>query len=352
MLTAKLKRQFGFEGRKSLLRRTKCKCVKDLIADCTEEAKTFLQRHIECTPEQRARIANHGQGGGDWLKSRQYRITGSRFAGAIGHNSYESPRKTAEEIICSTFTGNAVTRRGNKLEPDACRWIETQQRKLVEDELKLARVEGRSFIRYAHREYPIPANLSPQTKIFEIRHQGLVVSPLQPWIAASSDGDIYLFGVMIGQIEIKCPGRNQFYPLTPIYYFDQIQGNLHLSPTADFCLVVVFTTRNGIDAVKVEHIEYDREYCETVLFPALNEFWFTEVLPRALVFEKEKAKQKSITPPLDTTTAQGFNELTFRKKRKPSTTTTNKSTTSNSRQKQLKLVVLTQPGTCQPGTGG
>lgn len=271
----------GFCGRRHILRKAPQFHV-DLHLLPEKEMK-FYKTWILRTDKEREEIASYEQPSEKWKLSRRYRITGSKFPGAVGHNHYESPKKVAHEMIHGEFKGNKHTRRGNELEPKACAVIEEREKMKVEMDLKEAQLEGRTFIRYANREFSIPSDYTG--KVYEIRHQGLVVCKEMPWIAASSDGDIYLFGKMIGQIEIKCPGRNQFYPLTPAYYFDQIQGNMYLSQAA-FCLVVVYTENPG--AINVEQIEYDREYCEQFLIPSLNAFWFKTLLPMAIAFEEDR----------------------------------------------------------------
>ena len=289
LLAEELKAKFGLAGRRAFV--PKHKTIRFVAPALKEEEKRFYDKWIVRNSTEQEEIATYEQGSHQWKYSRRYRITGSKFAAAVGHSDYETPDQVVDEMLVSTFQGNAATRRGNKLEPKACAYLLERERRTVNLELELAKQEGRSFIRYAHREFPIPAHFSGEA--LTIRHRGLVICPDAPWIAASSDGEIYLFGQRIGVAEYKCPKSNRFYPLTPAYYFDQIQGNMHIAKVG-FCLLGVYTTQPD-KPMLVEHIEYDKEYCEEFLMPSLNQFWFQKVLPRALEFEAALALKAATT---------------------------------------------------------
>lgn len=288
----------------------------EILSQLTQEQQEFMRKFVLVDAKTRKLMSTYEQGDPKWKRSRMYRVTGSIMSNAVGNSNFKTTQGLVKEMLIPEFTGNAASRRGNELEPVACdlfcqeTWTEIKEELLRVrnaydqhqfDSIGTNQQRQKNWkLHYGEREYDVPLHylqmpekefvylLSlPYTEkvvedVFVVRHQGLVPHLEFPWIAASSDGDIFLFGQQIGILEIKCPQDNVHYPLIPYYYFDQLQGNM-LIQDVEFCKFCVFSTEHGL---RTTHIEKDPEYCQGFLIPALHVFYFNDFLPEAMKHQR------------------------------------------------------------------
>jgi hypothetical protein len=221
---------------------------------------------------QREQISQYDQRTVDWLKARENRLTASRFGAARGHCQYTSHNELLKGMLWGEFTGNAATEWGNKHESTA-----------VEVYTKFMR---------QHK------NLNKNQ--FRVTHCGLLVSLKHPWVGVSVDAFVFDDSEELprkkGGGEIKCPYGKKLYPFIPSQYYDQIQGTMGFLelPWWDF---VVWTPTQ----TQIRRYNFDQEYFDKELFPRLEQFYFTQFLPRAVMKKKGLLKPGKIDPVIDIT---------------------------------------------------
>lgn len=201
--------------------------------------------------QEAATIAGYEQRTEPWRRARKWRVTGSNFSAAAGHNPFMSRAALVREMLWGTFRGNAATEWGQAHEAGA-----------------------RDMYVWAMRK------VHPE---LTVRETGLCVHPPVPFLAVSPDGvgrvwnratttwDEYL-------LEIKCPyrwRRDAFYDDTvPTYYWDQLQGSMALLGLR-YAHFVVWTPV----AMQVTVVHFDAAYWEGVLRPALLDYYTTMFFP-------------------------------------------------------------------------
>jgi len=254
----------------------------------------WMKKHVLVTDKQIKEMADCKQQSEEWRKARKYRMGGSTFASFIGHNPYCTPEKAIDELIEPTFAGNDATRRGQALEPYARKELLRKERKRFMNLLHIAITKKRTYVEYAYRKFPIPEDFSFEkyepAQCYNIVETGTKIHKKWPWISSSSDGDIEIFGIKVGIIEIKSPANNKIYPLSPTYYFAQVQGNMFVHEVG-FCLFVCYADLDDVP-FRVDHYEYDPMYCEDFLFPSLHKIYFTSVINAFLEYEKVKTPRE------------------------------------------------------------
>lgn len=212
------------------------------------------------------------QGSAGWLAQRKGKITGTRAGGILGLNPYSSRDDVMREMVRDwfdaprEFEGNAATRYGTKMEPQARAFYEALKRVAV--------VETDSV---PHEDHP--------------------------WISVSPDG---LVGID-GMVEFKCP----YYASRPYtldekpYYRAQIQLCME-ALDVDYCdFLVWFDPEAYIGPGSHYHIERelrDRSWFESVL-PDLKAFHdeFESIVNDGRRYKKylRDAKEKSAEPVAD-----------------------------------------------------
>ena len=288
----------------------------------------FLRAYVDADVRQRRAILDLVQGTANWHLSRQHRIGGSLMSAAIGDN----PKNTPEEAIAtmmgeSTFKGNELTARGTRLEPRARELLQKRESRdfiravqLVVKEVGRSEVEaGHATVLYRGMRFTLPSTLFTKWQNVEewyiIIERGSRVCRKWPWTAHSSDGDIYIFGRKVGIVEIKSPGNNTVYCLSPLYYLAQIQGGMHIH-RVPFCLFVTYveydpcvytfyaqatdssssSSPSPLPPLQVDLFLYDKEYCLQYLFPALHRFYFFRYIPHILAkLRGEESKMEKMS---------------------------------------------------------
>ncbi len=200
----------------------------------------------------------------EWRQARKWRLTGSNFAAAAGHNPFMSPEALVREMLWGTFRGNDATRWGQEHEDGA-----------------------REMYWWAMRK------VHPELSIDEV---GLQVHAKVPFLAVSPDGLCNIWNATRGApetylLEIKCPyrwKRDRFYDDTvPSYYWDQLQGSMGLLGLR-YCHFVVWTPVG----MQVNVIHFDERYYADTLLPALLHFYLHLFWPTLCAWREGK-----LTPP-------------------------------------------------------
>lgn len=248
----------------------------DYVALMTPEQRDYYNRDIVKTPLEIEQLSHVSQGDPAWHKARG-RVTASRLGAVAKHCPYsEGWDHLVQEMLYGEFKGNELTEHGNKTEPIARDLFIKQEWPLIQDKIRQARLAKKDSYVYGGVLHAVPAlEVSREEEIFQVKVSGLHICPGKPWLACSSDGDINQNGL----IEIKCPDpkHRKIYPLLPLYYYDQIQGNLYVRNRA-YCYFLVYN--NGFMTKELFH--YDAHYCESYLIPMVNRFFFQFYLPAAV----------------------------------------------------------------------
>jgi len=219
------------------------------------------------------RIANYEQRSELWKLARKWRLTGSNFAAAAGHNPYQSPEGLAREMMWGSFQGNEATAWGNAHEDTACSMYEAYMRQMYPD--------------------------------FTVSHSGLQVIPDFPFIGVSPDGLCSYWDDEQGKrvnflLEIKCPFRWKtdcfYFGHVPVYYYDQIQGIAGFL-NLEFCDFVVWTPAG----MEINRVRFDPDYFSTVLRPALLTWYTTLFYPALCGWREGKIEPPNLTETLTVT---------------------------------------------------
>lgn len=241
----------------------------------------FYDTFVNVTEKQCIAIETAKQGSMEWKCARQYRITASDFAAAIGNNKYLTPEELVNRKVMNTFNGNEATEWGSTHERDA----RATFKKWFIDAVDIL---------YGNYGIPNQSNI-------EFSEPNLLVYPDTPWMGVSPDGLVtwtHPTGNRITDlIEYKCPMKStsshpyaRYEQNVPDYYktqIDGIRGSLesHGIPITRTYFVVWQPTSTWIT-------NYESTYPYELLLQQLKEFYFTSLLPdithhHNLVVEKD-----------------------------------------------------------------
>jgi len=140
--------------------------------------KEFYDKYIARTQEQCIEEERAPQRSKEWKEARKFPLTASDYGNAIGANKYSSPDETVRKKLWDTFSGNAATQWGSKMEDKA----------------------SEAFMKWARLQDPDA-----------ILHSfGILKYAETPWLAASPDG--ILEWTKHGKkqydlVEFKCPTK-------------------------------------------------------------------------------------------------------------------------------------------------
>ena len=237
-------------------------------ARSTQQSARSTESHayteFAITPAEALQVAQYTQRSASWLRARKWRLSGSNFAAAAGHNPYMSREALVREMLWGSFKGNDATQWGTEKEPVA-----------------------RDMYLWAMRQ------VHPELSIDEV---GFQVCPEVPFLGVSPDGICTVWDKTNGKmtrylLEIKCPyrwKRDKFYDDTvPTYYWDQLQGSMGLLGLP-YCHFVVWTPV----AMQVTLVHFDTNYWRDTLKPALLEFYLKLFYPTLCAWRDGK-----LTPP-------------------------------------------------------
>lgn len=211
-------------------------------------------------------IAEHEQGGDLWFKTRENRVTGSRYGAAHGISEYNE--KLNSDPATNIFLNLTILAR------------------------QIVGIEKKTFPEFAifamgHGTRTEPVARAWYEKAFDCQviERGIAVPKWNIYVGSSVDGEI------VGQngiIEIKCPqGRYQalfdhqekkergavydkyYHQHIKNDHYDQMIGNMAVM-AKDFCDYIVYCT--GTREIYVERIYFNQKYWEEDLYPALQNF--------------------------------------------------------------------------------
>lgn len=175
------------------------------------------------------------QGSDAWHAERAERLTGSRFAAAMGISPYQSRQALWRDYMGlePPFEGNDATEWGSAREPDAIFAYECETGALVQ-----------STGLHVYRD---------------------------DWIAVSPDG---LVGE--GCIEAKCPYSGRIHEEVPAHYMPQVQGVVEVldRPWCDFVSTLFAWDGAGfyVTEQRILRVHRSAEYWRWMR-PLLDEFW-------------------------------------------------------------------------------
>jgi hypothetical protein len=242
----------------------------------------------------------------EWLRLRRQFITCSNFGSAVGNNQYKSINEFLKnQVWPETDNPNAFQRAsmqwGTDHEPRArdeyCQYVA----KLSQD----TRANLFHLFDYHPQLFQLPASILqsirdriPMTTLerlinevykhpraychneIEVIELGFCIDERNPWLGGSPDGIICRYDgllnrfVVVALLEIKCPSRKVFYDGIPPQYMDQVQGFMNMFDLP-WCHFVTWIP----GSMRIEHIDSDRTYWITNLFPKLERFYFDRLLP-------------------------------------------------------------------------
>ena len=238
-----------------------------------EMKKSFYTAHVEVSTEQANNIEQDMQEQSRselWTTERMKRITASRVGGILKMRKTTRRSKKVEEILYSKFKGNQATLYGQNMEETARQQYTTYQHQRGHVGLSTSRV-------------------------------GLVISVVNPWLAASPDGKVHdpNAAKSLGLLELKNPyaardlalqeacekiktfclkkqqqnGQVTYKLKRQHDYYHQIQCQMYCC-SVDWCDFVVRTNKD----IHVERIQRDKDWWEQQL-PKLSDFYFNALLP-------------------------------------------------------------------------
>lgn len=217
-------------------------------------------------------IAIHEQGSDIWLKTRENRITGSRYGAA-----------------------HCISLYNEKLSTDPTQNIYLN---LVILARQVVGIEKKEFADFAIRAMAHGTKMEPVARAWyektfncKVIERGIAVPKWNIWMGSSVDGEIVEQdgqAVAEGIIEIKCPqGRydelfehrnrkisgeifDRYYHshIKPDHY-DQMIGNMAVM-NKKFCDYIVYCTATR--EIYVERVWFNKQYWEEDLYPALQHF--------------------------------------------------------------------------------
>jgi YqaJ-like viral recombinase domain len=207
------------------------------------------------------------QKSGPWLWARTGRLTGSHTATAVGHQRGVPIMRGPYQSMYTKFKGNKASRHGSGKEVFGTQCYVNDFKRLVTQTFREQRrsgtiqADGNGYFVFRNQQIPVPdINEDP---LVEVRHFGLIIDPLNHFRGTSPDGVVFINGVAVGALEVKCPyasGSFSIYPNILDYYFDQIQSELYVChlywPTIHWVDFVVWSPKH----FTVDTFTFDAKY--------------------------------------------------------------------------------------------
>jgi len=221
----------------------------------------FLES-LRVTKQDQIDILTSKQRSEKWFQSRGKRLTASNFGAVCGQNPFSRPKQVLKNMLWPSFFTCAAVQWGQDNETTAANIFEEAIRK-------------------------------QDPEIDKISYPGLIVSVEVPWLGASPDGIVHLKNGKMKGLEIKCPFKKELYPYIPSYYYAQIMGSSGLLGLPSYYFVV-WTP----DVTEISEYAFHREYFFQVMMPAMEEFYFLQYLPLAILKDKGLLAEGQIDPKL------------------------------------------------------
>lgn len=226
------------------------------------DVQQFLQSLV-ITKQQQREIMTAPQRSDLWFAGRGNRLTASNFGAVAGQNPHSSLRSVLKNMLWPRSFSCAATQWGQDYESTAADLFS--------------------------------GFLKTQDPLYDtITFPGLVVSVEKPWLGASPDACVFYKNGIRKGLEIKCPFKKELYPFIPAYYYAQIQGTCGLLGFPSY-FFTVWTPKE----TRVEEYAFDRAYFWEMLMPKMEEYYFLQYLPRAVLKVKGILKPGQIMPDED-----------------------------------------------------
>lgn len=253
------------------------------------ERMLFEKAVLFRNPDSCLQILTHKQKSHRWLWSRQGRITGSVSGSCVGQNPYCRVLKSAWESVYQVKYKDE----DDKKQEEAPKWGEDHETQAAQDYLNDLNKHVQNKYSEAKREekshfqFRSVSFTTTREPVVEIRCFNLMIDFENHWRGMSPDGIVFVNGVPVGIIEIKCPYSLQkdtkyyIYPVIKSYYYNQLQSNMYIAhkyfrfPTTPWCDFIVWTPQ----AFTVEHFEFDADYFLHWYLPRELRFYFEIYLP-------------------------------------------------------------------------
>lgn len=310
------RKQFGLDAFKPYLERWKhLACLPDYGLESifwpkfTDVEKDYYQRKVKVTNEQIEAISNEPQGTEAWLDHRFWRISmsnASHFTDSPISNFGSLNQHLQERFDSIDHEGKrkrggrsrkkASMEDGHKNEPlaraELLRDLQLEFRKLLDRALQ----KDQDHIVWKGFRLPIPAplvdkwkqqQLNPQELILQDQDilacqvRGLRVLKELPFLGASSDGELTVFGMYKFLLEIKCPhdpkklGLN-IYTLPKLEHLFQTQGCMYIH---DHIPMTLYQCR-AIRRYTLQPFMYDQTLCRGYLLPNWTNAYCTLLFPQ------------------------------------------------------------------------
>lgn len=232
------------------------------------------------TPAEIDEIEQAPQRSEKWLKGKEKRIGASSSGSAVGNNQYSDQTKLLAQMLWkeSRPVTSAIMQRGIDKEEFTTDMMEvyytSQSRHTPGRATVLPPGEGDCAF---WQDYP--DDIWMESRNFIICHE-------YPWFGASTDGlffDLYN--------ESKAPGNSRFYTVSPPQYVCQMHQGMYTLKMKQAVLSVY--TERGIE---LRYHSFDEEFWKQDLFPALEDFYMNQFVPRAVLQQKGLLKTNCLTP--------------------------------------------------------
>ena len=232
-----------------------------------EEVVLEIKKSLQVDDDDVRRISKLPQRSPEWMTARENRITGSRIGALIGMNQYQDADSALKDLLWgSTFTGNAATRRGTRLEPHA----------------------AKSLIRKMRALHGVDVNLAIP---------GLIVCKSDPIFAYSPDGVLVFGDGKKVLVEIKAPFNRKPYDIIPRQYFCQVQLGMWVMGLSECLFVQYCGEGNGVaddDKTLMSTITRNDNFIQNVMLPAANKFYYERFLPLKVAILQDKGTGSKI----------------------------------------------------------
>lgn len=244
----------------------------DMDSNEFERRKIIFLQNLAVNDEQRARIEENTVGqlnNNLWTHYKKHRLTASNFGRVCKLRSMNSRPKCVENILYSTFRGNADTMYGIENE-------ETARQQVGELLGKQIHLSGLFIHKTLHYLAASPDGLI----IDEVDGDSILEITSPPSIKKYTPMEAFEKGLLKfmtadneGQLVLKTEDKR--------YY--QVQGQLNISEKT-YCYFVVWTPRGFI----MDKIQRDESFWNDKIEPRVTEFYMNSLLPEIIDSRRDR----------------------------------------------------------------
>lgn len=244
-----------------------------------KEIKFFIDK-LKVTDNDIREIEDAPQRSQKWKDSKEKRIGGSTAGAACGNNKYMTQKQLIGQMMWNELKPktSAIMQRGITMENYTTDMMDVYfthtSRTKLHDAIVLPFGEGSStFMSDKDFKYPYYQDY-PNDPWMENRN--FIVCKEYPFLGCSPDGiyhNVYN--------ESKAPANNKYYPTTPMSYFCQFQLGMYIMNMKK-AVLSVYTERG----IQLRFHDFDQPFWDNDLFPALQDFYMNQYVPRMILKEK------------------------------------------------------------------